>query len=167
MTAISATEWFLLNKEYHTTWSCFVGSKSILLFSFTDHYKLILYLKKKKTLILQRRWCVLGFVSGRQLIPQFLVNVCFSIVVCGLWFVNDLITLSFWPLSPCGDAQSLRNDHLPLWKIHFYNKVNLTKFMINFWKLAAQFNEICLNYKVTTYDDYDVPPQSCYLYNLC
>lgn len=109
---------------------------------FSLYFLLLTIIKeKKRTLILlgqvQRRWCVLGFVKGHQQIPQFLVYVGWSIVICEWYNHFELMC----PLSPFGDAQSLGNDHLSLLKIHFYNKLNLTKLiiMINLFNLQSNY----------------------------
>lgn len=129
------TEWFLLNKKYRSTWSYFVRSKSILfILSFIDHYK-----RKEENSNITRPSteevvCV-GICEGSSTNSP-VSGLCW-LIYCDLWWYNHYELLC--PLSPFGDAQSLGSDHLSLLKIHFYNKLNLTKLiiMINFWNLAA------------------------------
>lgn len=61
------------------------------------------------------------------------------LIYCDLWWYNHYELLC--PLSPFGDAQSLGSDHLSLLKIHFYNKLNLTKLiiMINLFNLQSNY----------------------------
>lgn len=77
------------------------------------------------------------------------------LIYCDLWWYNHYELLC--PLSPFGDAQSLGSDHLSLLKIHFYNKLNLTKLiiMINLFNLQSN----CLWWLCC--------PTLRYLYNFC